>query len=266
MFLMIAVLNTQAGDCGSAGNIWPADEDGSLRLAFGITQNKDSLELIYREGDNIIIARGLLADGSVFREIYALYDLTNGNMVHAVAKVRASTTQINEGVPAEYHMQSHFDIQLYAADKTYNDKIKELLTKNRQTGCHEEINKLWQMREIDKEKCADTINELSTIMAQRARPKTGTLKKLTETVQIQKYLDKIRTAYINGKKSVLFTNSNDPDDKIKTYCIGIQKMDIAIIEKLRKPQTQQELVKRNKMPDYLEDPKNYEKTTIKQIW
>jgi hypothetical protein len=264
MLLMAAVPYAHAGDCGSDGKVWPADEDGSVRLTYEYSQTKDRLELIHREDENIIIARGLIADGRGFREVYATYDLTNGNLVHALAKGQDSAKQVAKGIPAEFQMQSHFDIQLFAADKAFSDEIKTLLSQNREFGCHDELIKLWQGRDFDNGKCGDTINVLGKIMMQLAQPETGNLKKLTENAQIQKYLEKIRVEYINSKKSGIFTDSRDPNGEHKAYCVNIQKMDVMLIEKLRKSKTQQELATRKKMPSYLDEPRDYEKTTVER--
>src|SRR6266700_912628 len=118
VFLVVFARHAHADTaCGSAGKVWPADKDGSLRLTYEYGQGNDMVELINREEERVIIVRGFLEVERRNRELYAIYDFNNGNLVYALAKVYASTKRITgiKGFTDEYLMQSHFDIKVFAA-------------------------------------------------------------------------------------------------------------------------------------------------------
>lgn len=264
LILMVSAPIAHAGGaCGSAGEVWPADNDGSVRLTYQYREGGERLELIHRPEERIIVARGLVPEENGFRESHVVYDLDNGNIIHALGKVRLHAKKIKPGFPAEYAMQSQFDIKVYAADKGFDDGVKALLASNRDKGCQDEMMKLSQGREYDKEKCGETITAFNEVMGKLSRPETAGFTEITANAQAQKFVETVRSersAFVFG----IFTDRNDPDGKKKAFCTGIQKMALKLIGKLRDPDMQKKLAVKKKMPGYLDEPKGFEKTTVER--
>lgn len=251
--------------CGSAGQVWPGDSDGSVRLTFSTFNNGDMLELIQRQEDNIIVARGFIVIEERKREFYALYDLGTNYLIHSYSSLSTNEKQAQQGFPTEYAMQSWFHVDVFAAKKEFSTDIKNMLTSNQQENCSAEVVKMWQGRDHDKDKCGDVINGFNTVAEQFARPDAATFKKITESVQVKKYIESIRDSQKKSILSGIITDRNDPKGEKRAYCVGIQKVDMAIIAALQKPETIKQIRSRAKRPDYLDDPKiTYEETTVER--
>lgn len=251
--------------CGSAGQVWPGDTDGSVRLTFSTSNNGDMLELIQRQDENIMVARGFVVVEGAKREFYALYDLGTNYLVHSYSSLSTNDKQAQQGFPTEYAMQSWFHVDVFAAKKEFTTDIKNMLANNQQENCSAEVVKMWQGRDYDKDKCDKTINDFNTAAAQFAHPDTATFKKITEGVQVKKYIESIRDSQKKSVLSGIIIDRNDPKGEKRAYCVGIQKVDMAIITALQKPETIKQIKSRAKRPDYLDDTKTtYEETTVER--
>lgn len=217
--------------CGSTKEVWSGDSDGSIRLTY---DENDRLELIYREEEGVIVARGFIGFGFDRREIYSLYDLNNSNLVYSKAKYTPEPEQLKNFFPSKYYIQSLHDIKVYTANNDFDAEIKTLLSQSREKGCPEEVMKLWQGRTFDKEKCGQNADSLKKVTTLLARPDKSTFAELTENVQVQRYIDKLR-----GKRD----------------CDSVQDMGMKIVTEFRKPETLKRLAYKKKMPAYLEEDK-----------
>lgn len=250
--------------CGSAGQVWPGDSDGSVRLTFSTFKSGDMLELIQRQDDNIIIARGFIVVEGRKREFYALYDLGTNYLVHSFSSLSTNNKQAQKGFPTEYAMQSWFHVDVFAAKNEFSTALKDMLTSNQQDNCAAEVVKMWQGRDYDTGKCGKTISGFNKVAQQFARPDAA-FKKITEGVQVKKYIETIRNSQKKSLLSGIITDRNDPKGEKLAYCVGIQKVDMAIITAFRNPETIKQVKSRAERPDYLDDPKiTYEETTVER--
>lgn len=232
--LLTASSSVHAKVCNTTGSVWESDADGSMRLIYVHRGNGDKAELLLREEDGLIVARGVIPEGRYSKEVYAMYDLNTGNIVYAKGKFSAEPAMLTDEFPSRYSVQSRFDIQVYTVDNTFTDEFKTILAEYREKGCHDEIVKRSQGRDFDKVKCVNAITALNKVMSQLKQPDKSNFTELTKNVQYQRYVDNLRKRF---------------------DCYIIEQMNHKIVTKLRDPKTQVELAYKKKMPDYLEGNK-----------
>ena len=97
------------------------------------------VELIHRDEEGVLIARGAIVTNNRARVVYAMYDLNNGYLVYALTKLGAKAKQVKGDFSNEFPMQSDCNIQVFATQKSLNDQVKAVFLQNQQSGCHTEL-------------------------------------------------------------------------------------------------------------------------------
>lgn len=232
--------------CNSITSVSDSDGDGALRLAYYSHQlSFKLLELILREEDGVVIARGILPDDRrTPYEAYATLDLKTGNLISGKGIYSVEPARLDIGFLTAFSMQPRYNIKVFAVDKAFVDDLKALIVQYREKSCHDELVKKSQRRDYDKQKCGDTAKAFDKVMTALVQPETASFQELTGNVQYQRYIDGLRA---------------------KKDCYVIEKMETKIIDKLRDPKTQRELAFEKKKPSYLEREKGIEeKTTVER--
>lgn len=233
--------------CKSTGSVSDSDGDGALRLAYYSHQlSFKLLELILREDDGVVIARGILPDDNrTPYEAYATLDLKTGNLISGKGIYSVEPSRLDIGFLTDFSMQPRYNIRVYAVDKPFMDDLKTLISQYREKSCHDELVKKSQQRDFDKAKCGDAAKAFDKVMTALVQPGTANFQELSGNVQYQRYIDSLRA---------------------KKDCYVIEKMETKIIDKLRDPKTQRELAFEKKKPSYLEREKGIEeKTTVERV-
>ena len=252
VLLIISAQQAYAGtSCGSSLVVSPSDREGSVRLIYVYDKRGDRLELIQRQNDDVVIARGLLLLERIHQEIYAIYDQKTGNLVHARTGMPSYEWGNSEGFAREYKTNILYTIKVFSPGKVFGDRLTALLERNQEQGCQEEMVKMSQGRKYDGAKCGEMMEAFNEIMRQLVQPASAGFVELTAHTQMQKFIKSIQA---ERSKTVLgiFIDSRDPDGENKAACTSIEKMEMKMIHALRDPETQKKLAVKTKMPGYLD--------------